>query len=112
MGSFSATNDEKRDHISLDSQQVDTGAPLDASMHAPLDSGESLRLTVGKCEYAERYVMLIIERRRKIDHHILPLCSRCPNQCYLMALKQSIPSIILVPPSPGLLSTTADNVLF
>ena len=44
MGSFSATNDEKRGHISLDSQQVDTGAQLDASIHAALDSGESLRL--------------------------------------------------------------------
>jgi hypothetical protein len=44
MGSFSATSDEKRGHVSLDSQQVDTGAQLDASIHAPLDPGESLRL--------------------------------------------------------------------
>ncbi|KAF8500318.1 MFS general substrate transporter [Russula emetica] len=55
MSFFSETGDEKRGHLSFDSQQVDTGAQLDASIHTPLDPGESLRI------------------RRKIDCHILPL---------------------------------------
>ncbi|KAN0107667.1 major facilitator superfamily [Russula decolorans] len=59
MSFFSETGDEKRGHISFDSQQVDTGAQLDASIDTPPDPGESLRI------------------RRKIDRHILPLmCSR------------------------------------
>ncbi|KAI0284710.1 MFS general substrate transporter [Russula aff. rugulosa BPL654] len=55
MGSFRETRDEKRIHVSIDSQQVDTGAQLDASLQTPLDPDESLRI------------------RRKIDRHILPL---------------------------------------
>jgi MFS family permease len=55
MSFFSETGDEKRGHISFDSQQVDTGAQLDASIDTPPDPGESLRI------------------RRKIDRHILPL---------------------------------------
>ncbi|KAF8500319.1 MFS general substrate transporter [Russula emetica] len=55
MGSFSEKSDEKRGPVSVDSQEVDTGAQLDASLHAPLDPAEALRI------------------RRKIDRHILPL---------------------------------------
>ena len=44
MGSFSETNDEKHIHVFIDSQQVDTGAPLDASLQTPLDPNESLRI--------------------------------------------------------------------
>lgn len=57
MSFFSETDDEKRGHghVSFDSQEVDTGAQLDASIHTPLDPGESLRI------------------RRKIDRHIIPL---------------------------------------
>ncbi|KAI0289618.1 MFS general substrate transporter [Russula brevipes] len=58
MSSFSEKSDEKRVHISVDSQQVDTGAQLVAGFHSPLDPDESLRI------------------RRKIDWHLLPLmCS-------------------------------------
>ncbi|KAN0107668.1 MFS general substrate transporter [Russula decolorans] len=55
MGSFNEKSDEKRGPVSVDSQEVDTGAQLDASLHAPLDPAEALRI------------------RRKIDRHILPL---------------------------------------
>jgi hypothetical protein len=44
MSFFSETGDEKRGHISFDSQQVDTGAQLDASIDTPPDPGESLRI--------------------------------------------------------------------
>ena len=44
MGSFSETSDEKRSHISVDSQQVDTGAQLDASLQTTLDPNEALRI--------------------------------------------------------------------
>ena len=44
MGSFRETRDEKRIHVSIDSQQVDTGAQLDASLQTPLDPDESLRI--------------------------------------------------------------------
>jgi hypothetical protein len=44
MGSFSETSDDKRDHVSIDSKQLDTGAHLDAGLHAELDPGESLRI--------------------------------------------------------------------
>lgn len=44
MGFFSETRDEKRIHVSIDSQQVDTGAQLDASLQTPLDPDESLRI--------------------------------------------------------------------
>jgi len=44
MSFFSETGDEKRGHVSFDSQQVDTGAQLDASIGTPLDPGESLRV--------------------------------------------------------------------
>ncbi len=44
MSFFSETGDEKRGHVSFDSQQVDTGAQLDASIHTPLDPGEFLRI--------------------------------------------------------------------
>jgi hypothetical protein len=43
MGLFSNTSDEKR-HVSIESKQLDTGAQLDASLHAPLDPDESLRI--------------------------------------------------------------------
>ncbi|KAH9958006.1 major facilitator superfamily domain-containing protein [Russula dissimulans] len=55
MGSFSEKSDQKRGHLSIDSQQVDTGAQLAASIQLPLDPRESLRI------------------RRKIDRHLLPL---------------------------------------
>jgi hypothetical protein len=42
MGSFNEKSDEKR--VSVDSQEVDTGAQLDASLHAPLDPAEALRI--------------------------------------------------------------------
>jgi len=44
MGSFSDTGDEKRGHVSVNSQQVDTGAQLDASLHTPLNPAEALRI--------------------------------------------------------------------
>jgi hypothetical protein len=44
MGSFSETSDEKRSHVSVDSQQVDTGAQLDANLRTQLDPSESLRI--------------------------------------------------------------------
>ena len=46
MGSFSQTSDEKRIHVSIDSQQVDVGAQLDASLQTPqaLDPDESLAI--------------------------------------------------------------------
>jgi hypothetical protein len=44
MGSFSEKGDEKRGPVSVDSQEVDTGAQLDASLHAPLDPAEALRI--------------------------------------------------------------------
>jgi hypothetical protein len=44
MGAFSETSDEKRIHVSINSQQVDTGAQLDASLQTPLDRDESLRI--------------------------------------------------------------------
>jgi hypothetical protein len=46
MGSFDKTSDEKRGHVTIDSQQVDTGAQLDASLRTQLDPGESLRIRV------------------------------------------------------------------
>ena len=44
MGSFSETKDEKHIHVSIDSQQVDTGAQLDANLQTSLDPVESLRI--------------------------------------------------------------------
>jgi len=44
MGSFSEISDEKRIHVSIDSQQVDTGAQLDADLQTPLDPDEFLRI--------------------------------------------------------------------
>ena len=44
MGSFGEKNDEKRVHVSIDSQQVDTGAHLDASLKTTLDPDEPLRI--------------------------------------------------------------------
>jgi hypothetical protein len=44
MGSFSEKSDEKLAHISVDSDQVDTGAPLVAGVTVPLDPEESLRI--------------------------------------------------------------------
>ncbi|KAI0305253.1 MFS general substrate transporter [Multifurca ochricompacta] len=55
MGSFSEKSDEKHGHVSIDSDQVDTGAQLVAGISSSLDADESLRI------------------RRKIDRHILPL---------------------------------------
>ena len=56
MGSFSETNDEKRGHVSVDSQQVDTGAQLDASLQTTLDPKEALRIRW--VWYTERYLKL------------------------------------------------------
>ena len=44
MGSFDEKNDEEPDKVFIDTQHVDTGAQLDASLHAPLDPNESLRI--------------------------------------------------------------------
>ena len=44
MGSFGETKNEKHFHVSIDSQQVDTGAQLDASLRTSLDPGESLKI--------------------------------------------------------------------
>ena len=44
MGSFAENGDEKRVPVSVDSKEVDTGAQLDASLHAPLDPAEALRI--------------------------------------------------------------------
>ena len=44
MSFFSEPGDEKRGHVSFDSQQIDTGAQLDANIHTPLGPGESLRI--------------------------------------------------------------------
>ena len=44
MGSFDEKNDEEPDKVFIDTQQVDTGAQLDASLHTPLDPDESLRI--------------------------------------------------------------------
>ena len=44
MGSFDEKSGEKRGPVSVDSQFVDTGAQLDASLHAPLDPAEALRI--------------------------------------------------------------------
>ena len=44
MGSFEEKNDEKRDQVFIDTQQVDTGAQLDASLRTPLDPSESVRI--------------------------------------------------------------------
>jgi hypothetical protein len=43
MGLFSDTSDKKH-QISVDSQQLDTGAQLDAALHTQLDPGESLKI--------------------------------------------------------------------
>lgn len=55
MGSFSEKSDEKLARVSIDTDQVDTGAQLVAGVSSPLDPEESLRI------------------RRKIDKHIMPL---------------------------------------
>ena len=44
MDSFGEKSDEKRGPVSVDSKEVDTGAQLDASLHAPLDPAEALRI--------------------------------------------------------------------
>ena len=44
MGSFSETSDKKPVHVSIDSEQLDTGAHLDASLRSQLDPGEFLRI--------------------------------------------------------------------
>ena len=44
MGALNETSDEKRSHVSIDSEQVDTGAQLDASLRTLLDTNESLRI--------------------------------------------------------------------
>ncbi|KAH9049317.1 MFS general substrate transporter [Lactarius hengduanensis] len=55
MGSFGEKSDEKLARVSVDTNQVDTGAQLVAGVSLPLDPEESLRI------------------RRKIDKHIMPL---------------------------------------
>ncbi|KAH9991575.1 MFS general substrate transporter [Russula vinacea] len=69
MDSFDKTSDEKHGHVSIDSQQVDTGAQLDASLHTQLDPGESLRI------------------RRKIDRHLLPLM--CTFYCSIQYIDKA-----------------------
>ena len=44
MGSFNEKSDEKHDQIFLDIRQADTGAQLDASLHAQLDPNEALQI--------------------------------------------------------------------
>jgi len=44
MVSFSEKRDGGRDPVSVDSQEVDTGAQLDASLHVPLDPAEARRI--------------------------------------------------------------------
>jgi len=44
MGFSSDTNDEKGGHVSVDSEQVDAGAQLDASLHTSLNPAEALRI--------------------------------------------------------------------
>jgi hypothetical protein len=44
MGSFGEKSDEKLAHVSVDTDQVDTGAPLVAGVTLPLDPEESLRI--------------------------------------------------------------------
>ena len=44
MRSFGETKNERHVHVSIDSQQVDTGAQLDASLRTPLDPEEFLRI--------------------------------------------------------------------
>jgi len=44
MGAPDEKGDEKRGHIFIDSQQLDTGAQLDPGTYSPLDPGESLRI--------------------------------------------------------------------
>jgi len=58
MGSLSEKSDEKRDHLSIDSYQVDTGAQLVSGVHSPLDQTESLRIRYVR--YSGRYLGLTI----------------------------------------------------
>ena len=44
MGSFSEKSDEKLTRVSIDTDQVDTGAPLVAGVTLPLDPEESVRI--------------------------------------------------------------------
>jgi hypothetical protein len=44
MGACSETSDEKRIHLSINSQHVDTSAQLDASLQTLLDRDESLEI--------------------------------------------------------------------
>ncbi|KAF8480329.1 MFS general substrate transporter [Russula ochroleuca] len=70
MGLFSDTSDEKR-HVSIDPQQLDTGAQLDASFHTQLDPGESLKI------------------RRKIDIFCL-LCAYCIGNAFKTRIYDSL----------------------
>ncbi len=47
MGSFSEKSDEKLARVSIDTDQVDTGAQLVAGISLPLDPEESLRIRYG-----------------------------------------------------------------
>ena len=47
MGSFSEKSDEKLAHVSIDTDQVDTGAQLVAGITLPLDPEEALRIRYG-----------------------------------------------------------------
>ena len=61
MGSFDKKSDEKYNKNFIDSRQVDTGAQLDASLNAPLDPNESLRIRcVNFKRCTERFVSLTI----------------------------------------------------
>ena len=47
MGSFSEKTDGKFTHVSIDTDQLDTGAQLSAGVSLPLDPEESSRIRYG-----------------------------------------------------------------
>jgi hypothetical protein len=76
MSSFSEKSDEKHVHISVDSQQVDTGAQLVAGFHSPLDPDESLRI-----RYARIYrAFLLLTILNKAENR---LASPAPHVQYV-----------------------------
>jgi hypothetical protein len=50
MGSFPEKSDEELARVSIDTDQVDTGAQLVAGVTLPLDPGESLRIRYGSIQ--------------------------------------------------------------
>ncbi len=51
MGSFREKSDEKHDRVSIDTDQVDTGAQLVAGVSSSLGQEESLRIRYGLQQY-------------------------------------------------------------